>query len=350
VSSALAPNTDLVTLPEAESLGALDRKLASTLNDPRDLVFLHLMAQCFVVIAFGIGLFFAGPWLWWLAPLYWVAWGLGVLDRFILMLHCTSHRQLFNRRFRWANQIIPWVIGPFFGETPESYFAHHMGMHHPENNLEADLSSTMKYQRDRFGAWLHYYLSFLFFGLPLLGRYHQKNGNQKLLQRLVLGEGAFWIACVLLAFVNWQATLAVVVGPVVFVRTLMMCGNWAQHAFVDPSAPGDAYKNSITCINTRYNKRCFNDGYHILHHIKPRTHWSEYPEEFEQNRAAYGANDAIVFDGIDFFQVWALLMFGRYESLAARFVQLPGAPVRDRAAVIEFLKSRLRPIAATSAS
>ena len=31
-------------------------------------------------------------------------------------------------------------------------------------------------------------------------------------------------------------------------------------------------------------------------------------EEFEKNRERYGAEDAIVFRGYDFFEVWALLM------------------------------------------
>ena len=50
--------------------------------------------------------------------------------------------------FGWANYYIPWVLGPFFGESPETYFAHHVGMHHAENNLEDDISTTLPYVRD----------------------------------------------------------------------------------------------------------------------------------------------------------------------------------------------------------
>ena len=148
--------------------------------------------------------------------------------------------------------------------------------------------------------------------------------------------------------VNWQAALVVFVIPVLTIRTLMMAGNWGQHAFVDAADPGNAYRNSITCINTRYNRRCFNDGYHILHHVKPRTHFTEYPAEFEANKAEYGRQDAIVFTGIDFFQVWLFLMLGRHDWLARRMVALPGAPVRDEAEVIRFLKSRLAPLPASA--
>ncbi len=323
----------------------LDRRLSALINDPRDLPFLHLMGGCLALCAVGVGLFFVpAPYFWWAAGGYLVVWGLGFLDRFILMLHCTSHRILFRREHAWMNQIIPWAIGPFFGETPDTYFVHHMGMHHPENNLEEDRSTTMPYRRSSFLHWLHYYLSFLSTGLASLAVYHFRKGNTQLFRRLLIGEISFWLVTAGLAFVNWQATLVVLVAPVVFVRTLMMAGNWGQHAFVDARDPGNAFLNSITCINTRYNRRCFNDGYHIHHHVKPRCHWTELPVEFEENREEYGREDAIVFDGLDFFQVWFLLMIGAWGTLARHFVQLPGAPVRTRDEVISFLKSRVEPI------
>ncbi len=313
------------------------------LNDARDVEFVRLMSGCLLVVAAGIGLFFAGERTLWLAPVYWVMLGALFLDRFILMLHCTSHRPLFKHRYRALNQIIPWVLGPFFGETPESYFTHHMGMHHPENNLKTDLSTTLGYRRDRFSHWLHYLITFQITGLITLFMYHWRKGNKKMFQRLLVGEGSWYLAVIALCFFNWQATLAVLVVPMLLVRTLMMAGNWAQHAFVDTADPGNAYKNSITCINSRYNRRCFNDGYHILHHIKARTHFTEYPAEFEQNRAEYGRQDAVVFEGVDFFEVWLLLMVGAWGTLAKRFVRLPGAPQRTDEEVIAFLKSRMNP-------
>jgi fatty acid desaturase len=324
----------------------INMRLVGVLNDPRDLVFVHLMLGCAAVALLGVGMFFVGPWVWWLAPVYWAIWGLGYLDRFILMLHCTSHRPLFNTGHAWMKNLIPWAIGPFFGQTPQSYFVHHIGMHHIENNLRGDLSSTMRYQRDSIFAWLHYVGSFLTVGLPKLAAYHWGRGSKHMFWRLIAGEVAFWGVVAVLAYVNWQATVVVFVAPVLAVRLLMMAGNWGQHAFIDPAEPGETYRSSITCINTRYNTRCFNDGYHTVHHVKPRAHYTEHPRLFEDNRAEYGRKDAIVFDGIDFFQVWALLMLGRLDALARRFVHLPGAPERTDAEVVALLRSRLGPVSA----
>ncbi|MSQ02484.1 MAG: fatty acid desaturase [Myxococcales bacterium] len=335
-------NTDSTAARPPRS--AVDRWLLGLLNDERDLEFVYLSLTCLTFQCVAVSLFFVGDWVWTLAPVYWAAWGFGLADRLILMLHCTSHRALY--RERRLNQVIPWLIGPFFGQTPESYFAHHMGMHHPENNLREDLSSTLSYQRDSVRAWLHYVFNFLFIGLPLLADYHRRKDNRKLLRRLLVGEAAFWSVIALLSLVNWQATLVVFVIPVITIRALMMAGNWGQHAFVGAADPANPYLNSITCINTRYNQRCFNDGYHIFHHIKPRTHYTEYPAEFEANQAEYGRQDAIVFEGIDFFQVWLFLLLGRHRWLARRMVRLPGAPDRSEAEAVAFLKSRLTPIVA----
>ncbi|MES2642142.1 MAG: fatty acid desaturase [Myxococcota bacterium] len=322
----------------------INRHLVALLHDPRDLPMVHLLFGCALVGVLGIALFFVQTWFWPLAVAYLAFWGLGYLDRFILLLHCTSHRPLFKAP--WMKHIIPWAIGPFFGQTPQSYAVHHIGMHHIENNLANDLSTTMRYQRDSFAHWLHYLGSFLSVGLPKLAAYHWRRGSKHMFRRLLFGEGVFWAVMLGLATLNWQATLVVFVGPVLFVRTLMMAGNWGQHAFIDPAAPGETYRSSITCINTRYNVRCFNDGYHTVHHHKPRAHYTEMPGLFENHREAYGREDAIVFDGIDFFQVWALLMLGQHKVLARRFVRLPGAPARTDAEVIEMMASRLRPIAA----
>jgi fatty acid desaturase len=286
-----------------------------------------------------------GTFSWWLAVAYWLGVGLLFLDRYILMLHCVSHRPLFKKPFRLLNAYIPIVLGSFCGETPETYFGHHLGMHHKEGNGVADLSTTMPYRRDSFRHWLHYLVTFLCFGFPTLVHYLWSRGRTRLARRVLVAEPLYWTMVALVAvFAGWQGAVVVFVVPVLLVRTLMMIGNWGQHSFVDPTDALNSYRNSITCINTRYNRRCFNDGYHIVHHLAPAMHYTQMAAEFEENRARYGAADAIVFDGLDYFQVWLCLMTGRISRLARAFVRLPGAPVRTEGEVIALLKSRLVPI------
>jgi fatty acid desaturase len=331
--------------PREASSPAYARWATPLLNDPRDVVMVALMMQCLALAVAGVGLFFAGRFFWWLVPFYGVALFAGLVDRFTLMLHCTSHRQLFRPRYAILNQVIPWVLAPFMGQTPETYFAHHMGMHHVEENLPEDLSSTMRFRRDRLGDWLQYWGRFMTVGVLDLARYFKRHGKRKLRRRIFVGEGIYWTTMIALLLVNPAATFVVFLLPLLVMRTMMMAGNWAQHAFLCQEQPENPLRASITCVGTRYNRRCFNDGYHAVHHVVPRCHWTEHPAEFERHLDEYARNDAVVLEGVDFFQVWFLLMTGNWARLARAFVRLPGAPQRTDAEAVAFLKSRVVPFA-----
>ena len=330
--------------PNLSTIAALtaDRPhpFAKLINDPRDVPFVVLsLAASAIVLPFAAALYIPGVFRWWLAGAYLAVNMAGFLDRFILMLHNTSHRPLFKAKYRFLDSYIPWVLGPFFGETPNTYFAHHIGMHHPENNLSEDLSSTMGYQRDSLRGFLAYYGLFMTRGLRDLAKYLTAKKRPVLRVRMLRGEITFLVISAALLFVNWRATLVVFVIPLVVVRFLMMAGNWGQHAFVEAGTPEKPFSNSITCLDARYNRRCFNDGYHIGHHVKATRHWTEMPKDFEDNRAQYAREGAIVFKGIDFFGVWAFLMVRNYKGLAKRYVMLDDSP-RDEVAIAKMLKVR----------
>ena len=89
-------------------------------------------------------------------------------------------------------------------------------------------------------------------------------------------------------------------------------------------------------------RRCFNDGYHIGHHLKANRHWTEYPADFLANRDQYAAEGAIVFEGLDFFLVSLLLWTGQWKTLARHYVRLDGP--RSDEEVIAMLKSRVHPV------
>ncbi len=317
-----------------------DRLALRFIHDIRDVPFFATIATLLVVVVIpGIALYIPGVFSWWLAAIH-IGLVLYLMGPYILMLHNTSHRRFFKAPYGRLNHLIPWLLGPFFGETPETYFAHHVGMHHPENNLPDDISTTIRYRRDSVGGFLVYFLRFFFFGLIELPIYFAKKNRPKLIVRALGGEFTYYVVMGLLLWVNWRATLMVFLVPLVTTRFLMMAGNWAQHAFVDQAAPGSSYRNSITCINSGYNRRCFNDGYHIGHHVKQTRHWTEMPEDFQKNIATYAKETAVVFTGIDFFIVWLFLMLGRYDWLANRMVPLSEGDTRTQEEKIAFLKSR----------
>lgn len=347
--------TDPVYVPPTNP-GPLDRFALSLIRDPKDLPFIWLSVQITLIVLPCAALLFwpgfVGPngWGWpmWIAAAAYLGLVfLGFLDKYILMLHNTSHRVLCKRK--WMNHYIPWVLGPFMGESPETYFSHHIGMHHFEGNLEVDLSSTMRFQRDKPLHFVAYFLRFFFLIIVELPIYLSKRNRRRLAFNAVTGELIFWsIVGPLAYFVNWRAAVIVFVVPWFVVRFLMMAGNWGQHAFVDPARPDNSYVNSITCINARYNHRAFNDGYHIGHHLKQVRHYSDMPVEFHKNVAKYASEGAIVFEGIDFFMVWLYLMLGRFDWLADRYVRLDDTP-RSKADIEALLRSRIVPCASSAA-
>ncbi|NML66241.1 fatty acid desaturase [Hymenobacter sp. RP-2-7] len=342
----LTASTDPV-YTEVTNPSRLDAFLLNYLQDKRDLPFAHLLLKLsLTVLPLAVALFVPAltGWAWWVALGLFLYLSLArYKGSFGLMLHCTSHRLLFKKKYAYLNHYIPWVIGPLFGQTPETYFVHHLGMHHPENNMPDDESSTIYYQRDSVWGFLRYFGDFFALGVVRLCGYFRKRNRPALAWRALRGEVVYVLLGVGLCFVNLPAAIGVFVVPFVLSRLIMMLGNWAQHAFVAPESPDNCYTNSVTCINTNYNHKCWNDGYHISHHLKPAMHWTEHPAHFRKNVQEYVDNNAIVFDGIHFLHIFFFLMGKRYDLLARHYVELDG-PSRTESEVVALLRSRTRRI------
>ena len=120
-------------------------------------------------------------------------------------------------------------------------------------------------------------------------------------------------------------------------------GNWSQHAFVCPENPRCNYRLAYTVLNHPDNQRSFNDGFHTLHHVNSQIHWTDFPNKFVEKLGEHAEKDALVFEGIGFFDVGFALFFHRHGFLADRYVNVGQKP-RTREEVIELLKERLRPL------
>lgn len=332
--------TDPSSVKAASS--AIDRFLTRLIYDPRDLPLARTQLLLSILgfpLAALVYIHFS---IWTVAPF--VLFYISQLGPYTLMLHNVSHRRYFRKKVAWLEYPFTTALGILFGHTPQSYYAHHIGMHHPENNLDADLSTTMRLKRDSvYDFFARYLLKFLILGEYELSRYLKSSSRGRMRQTFLVAMIIYWGTFALLCLVNWQATLVVFLATLVFTRCAMMAGNWGQHAFIDPERPDNCYVNSITCINGSYNRRCFNDGYHISHHWKATRHWSEHPDELMENLHLYAEADAIIFRKIDFFLVWLFLMLKRYNWLAHFYVPIDDRN-RSRENIIELLKSRTRPI------
>jgi fatty acid desaturase len=333
--------SDPLALP-ALAPSASDRVADAILRDPRDRIVLRRVARMAAILVSCAVVMFALP-TWATALLaipYLAAIFLAFGGPYTLMLHVVAHRPVFKQEWSFLGALTVAPLGMLLGHTPTSFFVHHVGMHHAENNMTSDLSGTIAYRRDSLAHFLHYWARFFFTGHLHLTRYLWLRGRTKLLRRFWLGE-AVWATCVGSAlWLDPAGAFVVLVAPFLVLRVVMMTGNFAQHAFVDVDDPDNAFRNSTCLTNTRYNHRCYNDGYHIVHHIKPSLHWTEMASWYQSNLPKFAENDAVVFDGIrDNQQIFWLLMRGDYGRLADHLVNFRD---RTRDERIEWLKSRVQ--------
>ncbi|HUQ97307.1 MAG TPA: fatty acid desaturase [Chitinophagaceae bacterium] len=339
--------TDPVYVPKP-AFTAYDRFWLRYINDKRDLPFIYLLTAIHILVVPTAVLLYTPllmGWAWWLlaVPYFYVA-QFYYKGRFGLMFHCICHRKLFRKKQQWLHTYITWLVCPLFGHAPEGYHSHHMGMHHVENNLPDDTSSTMAYQRDSLKSFLAYFLKFLFVGVKNTVLYLYYRKRKKMATKLTIGELAFYLFCIGMCFVNLKATLIVFVIPVLFARLVMMLGNWTQHAFVDGQQPDNLFTSSVNCINTPYNKICWNDGYHVIHHLRPGLHYSDMPGEFLKQAPLFAANKALVFDGLHYLHIFTFLLTKRYDKLADNLVNINGM-FSSREEAIQLMKERTRRIA-----
>jgi fatty acid desaturase len=323
-------------------LKTFDKFILRFIRDERDLPFIYLIIKISFVLlplAFLIYMPFITGWAWWFLVILFQVFNTIYRAPFGLMMHAISHRKLFKKKHENLIYYITWFIGPFIGHTPETYFSHHIGMHHPEGNMPDDDSSTMYYQRDSLRSFGLYVIKFVFTGLHGLITYLRSKKRNKLANKALTGELAFFTFCIIMCFINWQATVAVFIFTFALSRVLMMLGNWVQHAFVDPLNPEDPYKSCITCLNIRFNHIAWNDGYHTSHHALQTLHYTEHPHAFLNDLDNYAKNKAVVFTGLDYLGIFVNLMRKRYDVLASHFVNINDTFANDEE-IVQLLRSR----------
>jgi fatty acid desaturase len=317
------------------------------INDERDLPFIHLLTRIHLIVLPWAVLFFTPlfkGYIWWLMfiPYAYVSQSY-FKGRFGLMFHCICHRRMFKKEYDWMHRWVTWIVCPFFGNTPETYFAHHIAMHHVENNMEDDASSTLNYRRDSPVDFIKYFLRFLVTGFVETFFYFFQRKRKKLYMRLSIGEISYILFCILMSFVNFKATVMILVVPIIYGRFIQAMGNWTQHSFIDKSDPDGHFSSVYNCINNSYNKNCWNDGYHSIHHLNPALHYTEIPATFLKNKEQFVKNRTFIFDGIHYLHIFFWLMTKRYDKLADHIVNIDNT-FSSKQDVIDLMKQRVRKI------
>ena len=181
------------------------------------------------------------------------------IGTYTLMMHQHIHmRGILSKKYAWFDHLFPYVLDPLMGHTWNSYFYHHVKHHHVEGNGPQDLSSTIRYQRDSPLHFLVYVSRFFFLIWAELPVYFYRKGQYETLAKGLVSEyGCFAFIICMAKFVNFRASLFVLLLPLLFIRLGLMVGNWGQHAFVDEEDPASDFRSSITLIDVPVSRLPF---------------------------------------------------------------------------------------------
>ncbi|KAI7181564.1 acylamide-delta3(E)-desaturase, partial [Hortaea werneckii] len=205
-----------------------------------------------------------------------------------------------------------------------------------------DLSSTIRYQRDDIGHFLHYVGRFMFLIWLELPLYFIQRKKYNLGVRAFLSEISSYAFMYGMWRWNPKAATFVFLLPFFLLRIGLMVGNWGQHALVDELEPDSDYRSSITLIDVPSNRYSFNDGYHTAHHLNPRRHWREHPTHFLQSKTAYAGNGALVFTNIDYIMLTITLLRKDYMYLADRLVPIGNQIGMSKVEIANMLRTKTK--------
>jgi hypothetical protein len=158
------------------------------LADPRDTIFVsHVLFTFAVVIPSAIVLLLRFNWIH--AVVHTIGM-VGTIPPFILMLHCVCHKKASRTSIPYFDYLIHYVCAPFYGQTWNTFYYHHVKHHHIEDNGVLDLSSTIWYDRDNWVHFAIYFFRFYFLIGLELPYYFFTKGHYRWGINVFLGEYA----------------------------------------------------------------------------------------------------------------------------------------------------------------
>lgn len=202
----------------------------------------------------------------------------------IAVEHNHAHLSVFRPRL--ANRVFDLVLVALCGIPMFAWRRHHLARHHVHTWTERDWSSPFRFRDaaapDRPVGYRRYQLAYLprFVGCSLRDIARRRHPRQVLSAGLELGVAVVVHSGVALIFgpLAWALT----VGATTAVSGLALGAvNYFEHYGCHDS--GDRHL-AWTFLCPLHNRLSYNSGYHLLHHERPRLHWSELP-------AAHRADD-----------------------------------------------------------
>lgn len=255
---------------------------------------------------------------------------IGPRFRFFAHLHVLVHREghehlgIFKPQYRFFNYWpMQWLVGPFFGQVPNSYGVAHNKIHHRYDNGLDDVHTNLDLDRSKFTSFVIYVPRFLLYWAGVSPLAYFLYHKEYVLARK-MAKGMFYHLSLFLVFAYWNPVFAIAYLAFPFFEAVIFFSgiSYLWHCWVDPADPYNPYVTSVTILKGHDN--IWNEDYHVIHHDVPNLHWSEAPKHYEENKHIYAQNKATIFEDTEEGAMLFWMLSGNWDQLAAHFVDLDG--------------------------
>jgi fatty acid desaturase len=223
---------------------------------------------------------------------------------------------------------------------PSSFTFGHAINHHKYGNGPLDVVTTSDRPRDSVRNFLAYLPRWTLYALNVSTfRQFMFEKKHDIAFRIALGSAYFAVWATIIFNLHAGFCLAYVIFPVGENILLLACVNWCWHGFVDEQTPDDPFVQSVTLLGGPIN--VLNEDFHVVHHQYPGVHWTAHGNLYAKHEAEYKTHAATMFQGTHVFELFFLIILGKYEMMADMFVDASGK-FPSKADKVKLIQSRLR--------
>ena len=234
---------------------------------------------------FIVGLYFAAlAALWWLDPRHtapawatvlaigitcWLSWLVATSTHNVI--HCSIFRQ------KWLNKAFQVVLTLGYGHPVSSFVPGHNMSHHHNTQTAKDVMRTSK---ARFSWNLLNFLTFF----PIVAKdivggeaafvSAMRTRKPSWFQQLMLETAVLVVVSAALLFLDWQKFVLYFYVPHFAAAFGIVTINLLQHDGCDDFSE---WNHSRNFVGGWLNWWTCNNGYHTVHHMHPRMHWTKLP-------------------------------------------------------------------------
>lgn len=298
---------------------------------------------------------------WWLVAAYYFLW-VGLGGRTMGAAYTFAHREGHARLYRpWIHRYIGNLfenrIGLFYGNVPHNFSTAHVLLHHRLNAGKGDSFYMWDIDRTKFGdLMLYHWRVFLYMaGLSSLATFRRQReapAMDRAFHRLRRGMALYWLAVPILILGLLLATGSSFASSVLFLvliyfqplfamSSFLAILNVGFHGFVEFDRSGRLIPCVCSTTIVDGADDTFGENDHMAHHNFGGVTHDGLAAHQRSQHALWVAHRASVFRDLSVFELSALVMLGRFRTLAEKYyVDFAGGAGADETA--EMLETRAR--------